>query len=253
MDTASRRFCNLVCLVTGANRGIGRAIARRFAAEGARVGLHYREDDAATKATVSEIEALTSTFVAVCADVANECSVQEMIQRVEARLGPIDVLVNNAGTQGPGAPLLTLGTEAWDQTLRINLSSAFFCSRAVIGGMVDRRSGKIVNVASIAARQGYPQFAAYSASKAGLLGLSRSLALEVARFNVQVNAIAPGITATRMAEQLSDAQRAEILDRVPLRRMAHPDEVAALVAFLASKEANYITGQCFDISGGRGV
>ncbi|MGK2877228.1 MAG: 3-oxoacyl-ACP reductase FabG [Solirubrobacterales bacterium] len=234
-----------VALVTGASRGIGRATAERLARDGHDVAITYSSDADGAAETLEAIEALGRRGVSLQADVRDVSSVNAAFEQIESTLGPVAVLVNNAGVRHDGLAL-RLSDEDWSDTLDANLTGAFNCSRAALRGMVRARWGRIVMVSSVAGVHGNPGQAAYGASKAGMIGLARTLAKEYARKNVTVNAVAPGPVATAMTEGLVD----KIAEAVPLGRPGTVDEVAAAVGFLASDDAAYVTGVVLPVDGG---
>ena len=241
---------NKVAFVTGAARGIGLAIVERLARDGARVVAA----DIDLPAQAAEVDRLTAQGLTVSAaqcDVGDRASVEAAVSNAESTYGPIDILVNNAGIAGRAAPLEELNDGDWDRLMRIDLSSVFLCSQAVIRGMKQRRSGRIINVASIAGKEGNPNMIPYSTAKAGVIGFTKALAKEVAQLGIYVNAIAPAVIETPILQQLTPEQVQYMVQRIPLGRVGQPHEVAALVAWLASDECSFTTGQCIDISGGR--
>lgn len=240
---------NKNALVTGASRGIGRAIALALAAQGADVAVHFHRNEDAAKAVVEEIEQLGRRAVAVGADARDFAAFGELFARAEAELGPLDILVNNAGMLKPA--FLGLMSEAsWDETLDVDLKAAFALSKKAARAMFGRKRGRIINVSSQAGQTGEAMAAHYSAAKAGLLGLTKSAARELAPANVTVNAIAPGFVETDMTAGDNEKKRAAQLNLVPLKRLARPEEIAAMAVYLASDEAAYVTGQVFAIDGG---
>ena len=236
-------------LVTGASRGIGRAVALRFAAEGARVALNYRSDRAAAEEAVASIAAAGGEALALGGDVSVPDEAAALVEAAVEAFGGVDVLVNNAGITRDGL-LLRMEEEAWDAVLDTNLKGAFLCSKAAARHMARARWGRIVNMSSIVGVAGNAGQANYASAKAGLIGLTKTLARELASRNVTVNAVAPGFIATRMVESLSPETQSGVLERIPLGRFGTPEDVAAVCAFLASNDAGYVTGQVLGVDGG---
>jgi 3-oxoacyl-[acyl-carrier protein] reductase len=235
------RFSGRVALVTGAASGIGGAAARRLLAEGARVATLDLSGDGPEGA------------LAIQGDVSLSADVEAAVARAEAELGPIDVLVCSAGI--PGASLRTqdVGDDEWKRVMAINADGVFWCNRAVAPGMAERGYGRIVNVASIAGKEGNPMAAAYSASKAAVIALTKAVGKDFARTGVCVNCIAPAVIETPILEGLSQQHVDYMVERIPMGRMGKADEVAALICWLASEECSFSTGATYDISGGRAV
>jgi 3-oxoacyl-[acyl-carrier protein] reductase len=235
-------------LVTGASRGLGRAIALGLGRAGARVACVARNVDKLT-ATVAEISAAGGDAQALECDVTSGDSVQKTIEAVLESWGKLSILVNNAGiTRDTLIP--RMADEQWDDVINTNLRGAFLFTRAVTRPMMQARYGRIVNIASVSGLMGNPGQSNYSASKAGLIGMTRSVARELASRKVTVNAIAPGFIETEMTEALGEAVLEEVVNRVPLRRLGKPDEVVGAVLFLASGAAAYVTGQVLVVDGG---
>ena len=236
-------------LVTGASHGIGRAVALRFAAEGARVALNYRSDRAAAEEAVASIAAAGGEAVAVGGDVSRADEAAALVEATVSAFGGVDVLVNNAGVTRDGL-LLRMEEEAWDAVLDANLKGAFLCSKAAARHMARARWGRIVNMSSIVGLTGNAGQANYASAKAGLIGLTKTLARELASRGITVNAVAPGFIATRMVESLSEETQSRVLERIPLGRFGTPEDVAAVCAFVASDDAAYVTGQTLGVDGG---
>jgi 3-oxoacyl-[acyl-carrier protein] reductase len=237
-----------VALVTGASQGIGRACAVTLAKAGATVALAAR-NEAKLKEVVAQIEAEGGKAVAFPVDVASEDAIKTTVKTIAAQLGKIDILVNNAGITRDTL-LMRMKRADWDDVLTTNLSAPFLLSQAVIGGMMKQRWGRIINITSIVGEMGAPGQANYASSKAGLIGLTLSIAREVASRNITVNAVAPGYIATPMTEVLTDEQKQSITAQIPLGRQGSDVDVANAVLFLASNEAGYITGHVLDVNGG---
>jgi 3-oxoacyl-[acyl-carrier protein] reductase len=238
-----------VALVTGASRGIGSAIAQRLAAEGARVAVNWSRSSEAAEETAERIRASGGAALTVRADVSSAGQVDAMVKSVVEGLGPIEILVNNAGCTRDRL-LIRMTEEDWDAVVDTNLKGAFLCARAVAGGMLRRRSGVIVNVGSVVGRVGGAGQANYSASKAGLVGLTKSLAKELGSRNIRVNGIAPGFVDTDMTAELKPEYREEILQRIPLRRFGSVEDIARATAFLCSDDSAYISGEVITVDGG---
>jgi len=234
-------------IVTGAATGIGEAVARRLAASGASIAVVDLDIEGARSVAAS----LSNGSFAVEADVASAESVAAAVRQVVERNGRIDILVNNAGVAGPAAPIWEQTDEDWQRNLAINLTGVFNFCRAVVPHMRSRGYGRIVNIASIAGKEGNPRMTPYSASKAGVIGLTKALGKELATEGICVNAVAPAVVRTRILDQLTPEQVAYMTDRIPMKRTGRPDEIAAVVYFLASPDCSFVTAQCYDASGGR--
>lgn len=243
------RLKDKVAVVTGASRGIGRAIAERLASEGAKVVVNHRASAEQAEEVVKAIREQGGDAVAMQADVSDFQQAHELMQAVTKEFGRIDVLVNNAGTTRD--TLLMLMKEAdWDLVIDTNLKSVFNCCKAVARGMVRQRSGRIINITSVAGLAGNPGQTNYAASKAGIIGFTKSLAKELGTRHITVNAVAPGFVPTALTNSLPEDLRQAAIEHTPLGRFGEPEEIAAAVAFFASDEARFITGQVLSVDGG---
>jgi len=243
-----KRFEGRIALVTGASRGIGAAIARRLGAEGATVLAAARSAEGLER-VVSEIVAGAGRAEAVTIDISDPASIESAVKESLASHGQIDVLVNNAGITEDNL-VLRMSRESWDRVLATNLTGAFLLTQAVVKSMVRRRYGRIVNVTSIVGLMGNAGQANYAAAKAGLVGLTKSVARELGSRNVTCNAVAPGFIETAMTDRMPDEARAALTGQIPLQRLGRPEDVANAVAYLASEEAGYVTGTVLNVSGG---
>ncbi|MGB6296397.1 MAG: 3-oxoacyl-[acyl-carrier-protein] reductase [Rivularia sp. (in: cyanobacteria)] len=236
-----------VAVITGASRGIGKAIAQELASLGASVVVNYASSSQAAEELVSEITAAGGNAVALQADVSKEEEVDKLIKTVLEKFNKIDILVNNAGITRDTL-LLRMKPEDWQAVINLNLTGVFLCTRAVSKGMLKKRTGRIINIASVAGQMGNPGQANYSAAKAGVIGLTKTLAKEFASRGITVNAVSPGFIETDMTSELKSE---EILKAIPLGRYGKPEEIAGMVRFLAADTAAaYITGQVFNVDGG---
>jgi NAD(P)-dependent dehydrogenase (short-subunit alcohol dehydrogenase family) len=234
-------------LVTGAARGIGYAIAARLAADGARVAV-LDLDAAAAKEAAARIG---GRAVALAADVTVAAEVNAAVRQAVEAFGRLDLLVNNAGITGRSFPIWELSDEDWQRVIDVDLTSVFFCCRAAIRVMLEQGSGRIVNIASIAGKEGNPTLVPYSAAKAGVIGLTKALAKEVCTRGILVHAVAPAVIGTELLQQMEQSTVDLLVSKIPMGRVGRPEEVAALVAWLASDECSFTTGAVHDLSGGR--
>ncbi len=226
------RFAGKRAVVTGGASGIGEAVAKRIAAEGGRV-------------------AVWDVNGGIKVDISDNASVVRAAEETVEKIGGIDILVNSAGITGPTVPLAEFPIEGWQQVININLNGAFYCNRAVVPYMVAQNYGRIVNIASIAGKEGNPNASAYSASKAGVIGMTKSLAKELAKYNITVNAITPAAVRTPIFDQMPQTHIDFMLSKIPKGRFGTVDEMASIICWLASEECSFSTGAVFDVSGGR--
>ena len=240
---------NKVAVVTGASRGIGRAIALELAAQGAKVVVNYSGSAAKAEEVAQEIKQAGGEAIAVQANVADADSVQSLMKAAVDTFGSLDILVNNAGITRDNL-LMRMKESEWDDVLDTNLKGVFLCTKAVTRQMMKQRAGRIINISSIVGVAGNAGQANYVAAKAGVIGLTKTTAQELASRNILVNAIAPGFITTEMTDALPEELREAMLKQIPLARLGQPEDIAKAVAFFASDAANYITGQTLQIDGG---
>jgi len=236
-------------IVTGSGRGLGKAIALKLAQMGANIVLNDIASSDSIDETAEEFRAAGYNVIVTKGDVRNPDDVKEMVDKAVEAFGSIDILVNNAGIT-KDKPLAMMSVEDWDDVLDINLKGAFICTKAVAKVMIKQKSGKIINIASVAGVMGNPGQANYSASKAGLIGLTKTTAKELASRNITCNAVAPGLIKSKMTDVLPEKVKESYLNSIPLKRFGTPEDVANVVGFLASDDSNYVTGQVIHIDGG---
>jgi 3-oxoacyl-[acyl-carrier protein] reductase len=236
-------------LVTGASRGIGRSIALTLAKEGVNVGVNYSGNREKAEQVVDEIQKLGSQAIAIQANVTDADSVKAMVKEVIGTFGSLDILVNNAGITRDTL-IMRMKEQDWDDVINTNLKGAFHCTKAVTRQMMKQRAGRIINMASVVGLIGNAGQASYAASKAGIIGLTKSSAKELAARNITVNAVAPGFIETDMTGELDAEVKGEMLKQIPLDRIGKPEDVASIVRFLASGESSYMTGQTLCVDGG---
>lgn len=252
-----------VAIITGAGRGIGRTMALRFSREGASI-VAAGPTQETIDAVAREIQESGGRAISVLTDVANEQDVERMVAKAIEEFGQIDILVNNAGIAGPTAPAIRVELADWERTLAINLTGAYLCAKHALPGMIERRDGRVINITSVAGLGGYALRSPYAASKWGMIGLTRTLALEAGRYNITVNAIAPGpIRGTRIEQVISNRAKEmgrsfeeverEFVEPTALKRMAEEEDIASMAVFLASEEGRNLTGETINISSGTRV
>lgn len=241
-----------IAIVTGAGQGLGWAIAQRLADEGAVLVIADINGEAAQE-KAALLKKMEREGMAVKVDVSKIDEVNNMVQQVVEKFGRIDILINNAGILGPYFSVEEYPEDLWDQVMAVNLKGTFLCCKAVIPIMKKQKKGSIVNIASVAGKEGNANMAPYSASKGGIITLTKTLGKELATYNIRVNAVSPALLETEMTQRMTPEQRALLTSKIPMGRLGKPEEVAAVVKFLASDEASFVTGQCYDISGGRSV
>lgn len=236
-------------VVTGGSRGIGRAIALELARQGANVAINYTSNKELAETVVKKVEEYNVKAIAIKADVSNGDEVNNMMKSIKEAFGSIDILVNNAGIT-KDTLLMRMKIEDWEKVIDINLKGTFLCTKAVTRDMMKQKYGKIVNMASVVGITGNAGQANYSASKAGIIGFTKSVAKELASKNININAIAPGFIQTDMTDKLSDSIKEEMLNTIPIKRYGKPQDIANVVTFLCSEKASYITGQVIHVDGG---
>jgi len=236
-------------IVTGASRGIGRAIALQLASEGANVVVNFSGSEQKASQVVEEIQNLGSQAIAVQANISDSDSVQQLMNATQEQFGSIDILVNNAGITRDNL-LMRMKEDEWDDVINTNLKGVFLCTKAVTRQMMKQRAGRIINISSIVGVMGNAGQANYVAAKAGVIGLTKTTARELASRNILVNAIAPGFITTEMTETLPEDVKSAMLTQIPLAKLGKPEDIAKAVVFLASDDASYMTGQTLHIDGG---
>lgn len=241
-----------VAVVTGAGKGLGWAIAERLAKEGAHIVVaELDRQSGEEKATA--IQRMGREALAVLTDVSQWKDVENMVRETMAKFKRIDILVNNAGIIGPYHPVTDYPESLWDKVIAVHLKGTFLCCKGVLQVMKAQLSGKVVNMGSVAGKEGNANMSPYATAKAGIIGLTKTLGKEMAPFNVRVNCVSPALIETDMVKEMTPEQRDLLTSKIPMGRLGRPEEVAAVVKFLVSDESSFVTGQCYDISGGRSV
>lgn len=243
------KFKNKTVVITGASRGIGKAIALAMAREGANIAINYYLSDEMAQQTVSEIKQIGTNVISCKCDVADQNQVKNFFSKVISSFQKIDILINNAGIVHD-KPLMFMNEEEWEHVININLKGAFLCLKAAVKEMVKNKYGRIVNISSDAGLTGDLMRASYAASKAGIIGLTKSAARELSPFGITVNAVAPGFVETAITQKIEKSRREKIIKTIPMQRFATPQEIAEAVLFLASDDAQYITGEILIVDGG---
>ena len=241
-----------VAIVTGAGRGLGWAVAQRLAQDGANLVI-AEVDGKSAEEKAAAIRQMQREALAVQMDVSQWSDVQRMARETISRFRRVDILINNAGILGPYSPVMEYPEEIWDRVIAVNLKGTFLCSKAVLPIMKNQGTGNIVSMASVAGKEGNASMSPYSASKGAIIAFTKTLAKEMAPYNIRVNCVSPTLIETDMVREMTPEQRALLTSKIPMGRLGKPEEVAAVVKFLVSDEASFVTGQCYDISGGRSV
>jgi 3-oxoacyl-[acyl-carrier protein] reductase len=241
-----------VAIVTGAGKGLGWAIAERLAKEGANLVI-TDIDGKSVRDNSDRVRQMNRQTLAIQMDVSQWRDVEGMVDQVLARFSRIDILVNNAGILGPYLPVMEYPEKEWDRVVAINLKGTFLCCKAVLPVMKAQSYGKVVSLSSVGGKDGNANMGAYAATKAAIICLTKTLGKEMAAYNVHVNCVSPALIETDMAREMTPDQRALLASKIPIGRLGRPEEVAAVVKFLVSDEASFVTGQCYDVSGGRSV
>lgn len=249
MNKKENALLDKVAIISGGSRGIGKAIVKEFAANGAKVAFNYAKSDKNANALKEEIISAGGEALSFKCDINDFDGIKKMVEEVKEQLGGLDIVVNNAGILKDKA-LMFMEKEDWDDVIGTNLTGAYNLTRAAIVTLLKQKQGKIINITSVAGKAGQPRQVNYSASKAGMIGMTKALAKEVGPYDVRVNAIAPGYTETDMVEGIKEDKKNELLENIPLGRFGMPEEVAKIAVFLASDESRYITGQVISIDGG---
>jgi NAD(P)-dependent dehydrogenase (short-subunit alcohol dehydrogenase family) len=251
-EKAKKDLAGKVAIVTGSGRGLGWAIAERLAQEEARVVI-AEIDGASAQEKAAVLRQRKGESLAIRTDVSRWPEVQKMVTDTVEKFGRIDILVNNAGILDPGLSIEECPEDQWDKVIAVNLKGTFLCCKAVLPVMKKQGSGSIVNIASVAGKEGNPNMGPYSVSKGAIITLTKTLGKELASTRIRINAVSPALLETDMARNMSPEQRAFLTSKIPMGRLGDPAEVAAVVKFLVSDEASFVTGQCYDVSGGRSV